>query len=233
MEYALGMIETHGHTAAVEALDAASKASNIIFPSMVHVGSGRIAVSFFGDVSAVKAAVDCGVAAAEKVGKVLGSNVIARLDKQVLNSLFEYVSFDNNKDSNKENEETLENKQSESNTEIINENAGNSDIENKENEETLENKKTESSTEIINENADNSDIENKENEETLENKQSENSTEIINENADNNSSDSNVVINNTSLFDEDINNKTDNETASNETVSKKKTRKKKKNNNNQ
>ena len=203
MEYALGMIETHGHTAAVEALDAASKASNIIFPSMVHVGSGRIAVSFFGDVSAVKAAVDCGVAAAEKVGKVLGSNVIARLDKQVLNSLFEYVSFDNNKDSNKENEETLENK------------------------------KPESNTEIINENADNSDIENKENEESLENKQSENSTEIVNENAYNNSSDSNVVINNTSLFDEDINNKTDNETASNETVSKKKTRKKKKNNNNQ
>ncbi|PCG18995.1 BMC domain-containing protein [Brachyspira sp. G79] len=129
MEYALGMIETYGHTAAVEALDAANKASNIILPSMVHVGSGRIAVSFFGDVSAVKVAVDCGVAAAEKVGMVLGSNVIARLDKQVLNSLFSYVSFDN-EDSNKENKEseekeTLENKQLESTTEIINENAEN------------------------------------------------------------------------------------------------------------
>ena len=178
MEYALGMIETHGHTAAIEALDAASKASNIIFPSMVHVGSGRVAVSFFGDVSAVKVAVDCGVVAAERVGKVLGSNVIARLDKQVLNSFFAYVSFDDNGDSNKKNKEIEE-------------------------------------------------------KETDENKQSESNTEIINENIDNNSSDSNVVINNTSLFDEDVNKKTDNEMASNETVSKKKTRKKKKNNNNQ
>ncbi|MDO6993391.1 BMC domain-containing protein [Brachyspira innocens] len=210
MEYALGMIETHGHTAAVEALDAASKASNIIFPSMVHVGSGRVAVSFFGDVSAVKVAVDCGVAAAERVGKVLGSNVIARLDKQVLNSLFEYVSSDDNGDSNKEKSDS-------------------------EKKETDKNKQLESNTEIINENADNAEKENKESEEkeTDENKQSESNTEIINENIDNNSSDSNVVINNTSLFDEDVNKKIDNETASNETVSKKKTRKKKKNNNNQ
>ena len=139
MEYALGMIETHGHTAAIEALDAANKASNIILPSMVHVGSGRIAISFFGDVSAVKVAVDCGVAAAEKVGKVLGSNVIARLDKQVLDTLFAYASSDNNntvEDGNKEikeneeknskEKEAEENKQSESNTEIINENADNS-----------------------------------------------------------------------------------------------------------
>ena len=112
MEYALGMIETHGHTAAIEALDAASKASNIILPSMVHVGSGRIAVSFFGDVSAVKVAVDCGVAAAEKVGKVLGSNVIARLDKQVLDTLFAYASSNNNntvEDGNKEIKENEEN----------------------------------------------------------------------------------------------------------------------------
>ena len=210
MEYALGMIETHGHTAAIEALDAASKASNIIFPSMVHVGSGRVAVSFFGDVSAVKVAVDCGVAAAEKVGKVLGSNVIARLDKQVLNSLFAYVSSDDNGDSNKEKSDS-------------------------ERKETDENKQLESNTEIINENADNAEKENKEREEkeTNENKQLESNTEIINENIDNNSSDSNVVINNTSLFDEDVNKKTDNEMASNETVSKKKTRKKKKNNNNQ
>ena len=129
MEYALGMIETHGHTAAVEALDAANKASNIILPSMVHVGSGRVAISFFGDVAAVKVAVDSGVAAAEKVGKVLASNVIARLDKQVLNTLFAYASNNNAvEDVNKkikENEEKEEDKETESNTEIINENADN------------------------------------------------------------------------------------------------------------
>ncbi|PTY40389.1 BMC domain-containing protein [Brachyspira hampsonii] len=176
MEYALGMIETHGHTAAIEALDAANKASNIILPSMMHVGSGRIAVSFFGDVSAVKVAVDAGVAAAEKVGKVLGSNVIARLDKQVLNTLFSYASSDNN---------TVED----------------------------DNKKI------------------KENEEknTEENKQLESNTEIINENAD--ISSSNINAENASFFDEDVNKKTNGETASNESVSKKKTRKKKKNDN--
>ncbi|MEI0492409.1 BMC domain-containing protein [Brachyspira intermedia] len=182
MEYALGMIETHGHTAAIEALDAANKASNIILPSMLHVGSGRIAISFFGDVSAVKVAVDAGVAAAEKVGKVLGSNVIARLDKQVLDTLFAYASSDN--------DSTVE----DSNKEI------------KENEEN-----------------------NSEYKEAEENKQSESNTEIINENADNSSSDSNAE--DASLFDEDVNKKTDNEAGSTETVSKKKTRKKKKNDN--
>ena len=133
MEYALGMIETHGHTAAVEALDAANKASNIILPSMVHVGSGRVAISFFGDVAAVKVAVDSGVAAAEKVGKVLASNVIARLDKQVLNTLFEYASNSNaaedvnnaEKIESKESEEKKEDKELQSNTEIINESVDN------------------------------------------------------------------------------------------------------------
>ena len=144
MEYALGMIETHGHTAAIEALDAANKASNIILPSMLHVGSGRIAISFFGDVSAVKVAVDAGVAAAEKVGKVLGSNVIARLDKQVLDTLFAYASSDNNntvEDGNKEIKENEEN---------------NSEYKEAEEKEIEENKQSESNTEIINENADNS-----------------------------------------------------------------------------
>ena len=181
MEYALGMIETHGHTAAIEALDAANKASNIIMPSMLHVGSGRIAISFFGDVSSVKVAVDCGVSAAEKVGKVLGSNVIARLDKQVLDTLFAYASSNNN---------TVED--------------GSKEI--KENEEK-----------------------NIEEKEAEENKQSESNTEIINENADNSSS--NINVDNASLFDEDVNKKTDNEAGSSETVSKKKTRKKKKNDN--
>ena len=149
MEYALGMIETHGHTVAIEALDAANKASNIILPSMLHVGSGRIAISFFGDVSAVKVAVDAGVAAAEKVGKVLGSNVIARLDKQVLDTLFAYAFSDNNntvEDGNKEIKENEEN-----NSEY--KEAEEKQIEEKEIEE---NKQSESNTEIINENADNS-----------------------------------------------------------------------------
>ncbi|WP_300367452.1 BMC domain-containing protein [Brachyspira sp.] len=112
MEYALGMIETYGHTVAIEAMDAALKASNITLPSMIHVGSGRIAISFFGDVAAVKVAVECAVAAAERVGKVLASNVIARLDKQVITSFFENNTIPYNGDKKLE---TVDNSLSENN----------------------------------------------------------------------------------------------------------------------
>lgn len=199
MEYALGMIETHGHTAAVEALDAANKASNIILPSMVHVGSGRVAISFFGDVAAVKVAVDCGVAAAEKVGKVLASNVIARLDKQVLNSLFEYAS-NNNAAGNVVNVVKEENVVKEVKEEKKEDKETEEQKEYKEIEEKKEDEKLESNTEIINENADN-------------------------ESSDNNVNNNDDAL----LFDEDINKKTNNEMDSNRTVSKKKSKKKKKN----
>ena len=129
MEYALGMIETYGHTAAVEAMDAALKASNITLPSMTHVGSGRIAISFFGDVAAVKVAVECGVAAAERVGKVLASNVIARLDKQVLTSFLsmhalKIIQFLSNADKKLE---TVNNDLSENNNDLENSLSNNTD----------------------------------------------------------------------------------------------------------
>ncbi|MEI0531914.1 BMC domain-containing protein [Brachyspira pilosicoli] len=88
MEYAIGMIETYGDVAAIEALDAALKSSNVITPVITYIGGGIVTISFFGDVAAVKVAVDCGVAASQRVGMVLSSTVIARLSAEVFDTIF-------------------------------------------------------------------------------------------------------------------------------------------------
>ena len=82
-KYAIGMIETYGYTAATEAIDSAFKAAKVEHGRVTHVGRGIVTVTFIGDVAAVKVAVDCGVEEAKKVGNVLSSHVIARLDEQV------------------------------------------------------------------------------------------------------------------------------------------------------
>ncbi len=82
-QQAIGMIETKGLIAAVEALDAALKAANVTFKRQDKVGSGYVAVSIEGDVAAVKAAVDAGADAARRVGEVLSVHVIARPHEDV------------------------------------------------------------------------------------------------------------------------------------------------------
>jgi len=75
---AIGIIETKGIVPAVEATDAALKAANVQFVEQHKVGSGLMAVTFKGDVAAVRAAVDAGAEAAGKVGQVVSVHVIAR-----------------------------------------------------------------------------------------------------------------------------------------------------------
>lgn len=75
---AIGLIETKGIVSAVEACDAALKAANVQFVGQHKVGSGLVAVSFQGDVAAVRAAVDAGAEAAGRVGEVVSVHVIAR-----------------------------------------------------------------------------------------------------------------------------------------------------------
>jgi ethanolamine utilization protein EutM len=75
---AIGLIETKGIVAAVEALDAALKAANVTFVEQHKVGSGLVAVTVRGDVAAVRAAVDAGAEAGGKVGEVVSVHVIAR-----------------------------------------------------------------------------------------------------------------------------------------------------------
>ncbi len=78
MQQALGVIETQGFTTAMEAADAAVKAANVQLGEWLKVGGGRVNVILRGDVAAVKAAVEAGVASASQIGKVLGQSVIPR-----------------------------------------------------------------------------------------------------------------------------------------------------------
>lgn len=75
---ALGMIETKGFIALVEASDAMIKAANVQFHGWDKVGSGLVTAFVTGDVAAVKAATDAGAAAAGRVGEVVAVQVIPR-----------------------------------------------------------------------------------------------------------------------------------------------------------
>ena len=75
---ALGMIETKGLVAAVEAADAMVKAANVSLIGKVLVGGGLVTIMVRGDVGAVKAATDAGAAAAERIGELVSVHVIPR-----------------------------------------------------------------------------------------------------------------------------------------------------------
>ena len=75
---ALGVVETHGLVAAVEAADAMLKAADVRLVRKHRVDPGLISNIVVGETSAVQAAVDAGVAAAARIGRVAGSLVIPR-----------------------------------------------------------------------------------------------------------------------------------------------------------
>ncbi len=75
---ALGLIETKGLVACIEAADAMCKAANVELIGYENVGSGLVTAMVKGDVGAVKAAVDSGVESAQRIGEVVTSLVIAR-----------------------------------------------------------------------------------------------------------------------------------------------------------
>jgi ethanolamine utilization protein EutM len=77
-QQALGMIETKGLCALMEAADSALKAANVQLVGWEKVGSGYVTAFFRGDVAAVKAATDAGAAAAAQVGSVISVQVIPR-----------------------------------------------------------------------------------------------------------------------------------------------------------
>ncbi|XHR27433.1 MAG: BMC domain-containing protein [Chthoniobacteraceae bacterium] len=78
-QQAVGMIETRGLTALVEATDAMLKSANVeLVGPMVQVGNALVTVAVTGDVAAVKAAVESGKAAAQSLGEIVSANVIAR-----------------------------------------------------------------------------------------------------------------------------------------------------------
>jgi ethanolamine utilization protein EutM len=77
-QQALGMIETKGLVAAIEAADAMVKAANVTLTGKVHVGGGLVSVFVRGDVGAVKAATDAGAAASGRIGDLVSVHVIPR-----------------------------------------------------------------------------------------------------------------------------------------------------------
>ena len=77
-QQAIGMIETRGLVALVQATDAMLKAANVEFRGWKKIGSGLCTVFIAGDVAAVKAGVDAGAAAARAVGEVVSVHVIPR-----------------------------------------------------------------------------------------------------------------------------------------------------------
>lgn len=83
MEKALGLIETKGLVAAIEAADAMVKAANVVIVGYEKIGFGLVTVMVRGDVGAVKAATDAGAEAARSVGEVYAVHVIPRPHSEV------------------------------------------------------------------------------------------------------------------------------------------------------
>ncbi len=80
---ALGMIETRGIVASIEAADAMVKAANVSLLGQTKVGGGLVSVMVRGEVGAVKAATDAGASAANKVGEVVSVHLIPRPHDEV------------------------------------------------------------------------------------------------------------------------------------------------------
>lgn len=78
MSEALGMIETKGFVGMVEASDAMVKAARVELIGYERIGGGYVTAVVRGDVAAVKAAVEAGARAAEKVGEMVSVHVIPR-----------------------------------------------------------------------------------------------------------------------------------------------------------
>ena len=80
---ALGMVETRGLTAAIEAADAMTKAAEVTLVGTEKIGSGLVTVMVRGDVGAVKAAVESGSAASSRLCDLVATHVIPRPHEDV------------------------------------------------------------------------------------------------------------------------------------------------------
>jgi ethanolamine utilization protein EutM len=78
MNDSLGMVETNGYVGSVEASDAMVKSASVRLVKQVQIGGGFVTVLVKGDVGSVKAAVEAGSEAADKVGELVCSHVLAR-----------------------------------------------------------------------------------------------------------------------------------------------------------
>lgn len=84
MNDAIGMIETRGLVAQIEAADAMLKAANVSLVKQVQIGGAYVTTIIKGDVGSVRAAVDAGAQAASQVGELVGAHMISRPDKSLV-----------------------------------------------------------------------------------------------------------------------------------------------------
>ncbi len=75
---AIGLIETRGLVAQIEAADAMLKAANVTLVKQIQIGGGYVTTIISGDVGSVRAAVDAGAAAAQQVGELISAHLIPR-----------------------------------------------------------------------------------------------------------------------------------------------------------
>lgn len=83
----IGMIETRGLTAAIEAADAMLKAAGVEVVGTEKIGSGLVTVIVKGEVGAVKAALEVGIEAAQRVGELVASHIIPRPHNDIVKIL--------------------------------------------------------------------------------------------------------------------------------------------------
>ena len=80
MNEAIGLIETRGLIAQIEAADAMLKSANVSLVKQVQIGGAYVTTIIKGDVGSVRAAVDAGASAASKVGELVAAHIIPRPD---------------------------------------------------------------------------------------------------------------------------------------------------------
>lgn len=90
MQLALGLIETKGLVAAIEAADAMVKAAEVKLISKERVSGALVVIKIVGDVAAVKSAVDAGAVAAQRVGQLVSTHVIPRPDDQLEDIIYSH-----------------------------------------------------------------------------------------------------------------------------------------------
>jgi ethanolamine utilization protein EutM len=81
---AIGLIETKGLVAQIEASDAMLKAANVTLVDQIQIGGAYITTVIQGDIGSVRAAVDAGAAAASQIGELVGAHVIARPSESLM-----------------------------------------------------------------------------------------------------------------------------------------------------
>jgi ethanolamine utilization protein EutM len=84
MNDAIGLVETKGLVAQIEAADAMLKAANVTLVKQIQIGGAYVTTVIRGDVGSIRAAVDAGSAAAARVGELVSSHIIARPEKTLM-----------------------------------------------------------------------------------------------------------------------------------------------------